>query len=114
MAEQHTLTIKAELDTSGIQGKLDQLNQQKQKAPGASGNNGVALANQLTRLDRTLANLTKAVNQLAAGQKAVSSLGTSSKSPVIVNAGSGPGPMIVPRISGRTITSTLMRDAIAA
>ena len=114
MAEQHTLTIKAELDTSGIQGKLDQLNQQKQKAPGASGNNGVALANQLTRLDRTLANLTKAVNQLAAGQKAVSGVGTSAKSPVIVNAGGGPGPMIVPRISGRTITSTLMRDAIAA
>lgn len=45
MAEQHTLTIKAELDTSGIQGKLDQLNQQKQKAPGASGSTGVAIAN---------------------------------------------------------------------
>ena len=26
MAETHTLTIKAELDTSSIQGKLDQLN----------------------------------------------------------------------------------------
>lgn len=114
MAEQHTLTIKAELDTSGIQGKLDQLNQQKQRAPGASSNNGVALANQLTKLDRTLANLTKAVNQLAAGQKATSSLGTSAKSTVVVNSGGGPGPMIVPRISGRTITSTLMRDAIAA
>ena len=113
MAEQHTLTIKAELDTSGIQGKLDQLNQQKQRAPGASSNTGVALTNQLTKLDRTLANLTRAVNQLAAGQKAASSLGTSAKSPVIVNAGGGPGPMIVPRISGRTITSTLMRDAVA-
>ena len=45
MAETHTLTIKAELDTSGIQGKLDQLNHQKQRAPGASSNNGVALAN---------------------------------------------------------------------
>lgn len=45
MAEQHTLTIKAELDTSGIQGKLDQLNQQKQRASGAASNNGVALAN---------------------------------------------------------------------
>lgn len=69
MAEQHTLTIKAELDTSGIQGKLDQLNQQKQSATGGRGNVGTALASQLTRLDRTLANLTKAVNQLAAGQK---------------------------------------------
>ena len=45
MAETHTLTIKAELDTSAIQGKLDQLNQQKQKAPGASSNAGVALTN---------------------------------------------------------------------
>ena len=115
MAEQHTLTIKAELDTSGIQGKLDQLNQQKQRAPGASSNNGVALANQLTKLDRTLANLTRAVNQLAAGQKATSSLGTSAKSPVIVNAGGGGlGPMIVPNIKGRTITTNLMRNAIAA
>ena len=67
MAETHTLTIKAELDTSGIQGKLDQLNQQKQRAPGTASNNGVALSNQLTKLDRTLANLTRAVNQLAAG-----------------------------------------------
>lgn len=34
---------------------------------------------------------------------------------MIVNAGGGGlGPMIVPRISGRTITSTLMRDAVAA
>ena len=69
MAEQHTLTIKAELDTSGIQGKLDQLNQQKQSAAGGRGGVGTALTSQLTRLDRTLANLTKAVNQLAAGQK---------------------------------------------
>lgn len=114
MAEQHTLTIKAELDTSGIQGKLDQLNQQKQSAAGGRGGVGTALTSQLTRLDRTLANLTKAVNQLAAGQKAASSVGTSAKSPVIVNAGGGLGPMIVPRISGRTITSTLMRDAIAS
>ena len=45
MAETHTLTIKAELDTSGIQGKLDQLNQQKQRAPGAASNNGAALSN---------------------------------------------------------------------
>ena len=45
MAETHTLTIKAELDTSGIQGKLDQLNNQKQRAPGASNNAGVALSN---------------------------------------------------------------------
>lgn len=115
MAEQHTLTIKAELDTSGIQGKLDQLNQQKQRAPGASSNTGVALTNQLTKLDRTLANLTKAVNQLAAGQKAASSLGTAAKSPVIVNAGGGGlGPMIVPNVKGRTVTTNLMRDAIAA
>lgn len=56
------MTIKAELDTSGIQGKLDQLNQQKQRAPGASRSSGAALANQLTKLDRTLANLTRAVN----------------------------------------------------
>ena len=115
MAEQHTLTIKAELDTSSIQGKLDQLNQQKQRAPGASSNTGVALTNQLTKLDRTLANLTKAVNQLAAGQKATSSLGTAAKSPVIVNAGGGgPGPMIVPNVQGRTVTKNLMRDAVAA
>ena len=34
---------------------------------------------------------------------------------MIVNAGGGGlGPMIVPRISGRTVTSTLMRDAVAA
>lgn len=34
---------------------------------------------------------------------------------MIVNAGGGGlGPMIVPRISGRTITSTLMRDAAVA
>ena len=34
---------------------------------------------------------------------------------MVVNAGGGGlGPMIVPRISGRTITSTLMRDAVAA
>lgn len=39
------MTIKAELDTSGIQGKLDQLNQQKQRAPGAASNTGVAIAN---------------------------------------------------------------------
>lgn len=114
MAEQHTLTIKAELDTSGIQGKLDQLNQQKQRAPGASSNNGVALTNQLTKLDRTLANLTRAVNQLAAGQKAASSLGASAKSTVVVNAGHGLGPMLIPQLKGRTITSTLMRDAVAA
>ena len=59
--------------------------------------------------------MTRAVNQLAAGQKATSSLGTAAKSPVIVNAGGGGlGPMIVPRISGRTITTNLMRNAIAA
>lgn len=62
--------------------------------------------------------MTKAVNQLAAGQKATSSLGTSAKSQVIVNAasggGGGLGPMIVPRISGRTITTNLMRDALAS
>ena len=60
--------------------------------------------------------MTRAVNQLAAGQKATSSLGTSAKSAVIVNAasGGGGGPMIVPRISGRTITTNLMRNAIAA
>ena len=115
MAETHTLTIKAELDTSGIQGKLDRLNQQKQRAPGASSNTGVALTNQLTKLDRTLANLTRAVNQLAAGQKATSSLGTSAKSPVIVNAGGGGlGPTILPNVKGRTITKNLMRDAVAA
>lgn len=114
-AEQHTLTIKAELDTSGIQGKLDQLNQQKQRAPGTASNNGVALANQLTKLDRTLANLTRAVNQLAAGQKATSSLGTSAKSTVVVSAGgSGLGPTILPNVQRRTVTSTLMRDAVAA
>ena len=34
---------------------------------------------------------------------------------MIVNAGGGGGgPMIVPRISGRTITTNLMRDAVAA
>ena len=35
---------------------------------------------------------------------------------MVVNAGGGGGlgPMIVPRISGRTITSTLMRDAVAS
>ena len=58
--------------------------------------------------------MTKAVNQLAAGQKAASSLGTAAKSQVIVNAGGGGGPMIVPRISGRTVTTSLMRNAIAA
>lgn len=114
MAETHTLTIKAELDTSGIQGKLDQLNQQKQRAPGASSNNGVALANQLTKLDRTLANLTRAVNQLAAGQKATSGLGTSTKSPVIVNAGHGLGPMLIPQLKGSTVTTTLMNNAAEA
>lgn len=114
MAETHTLTIKAELDTSGIQGKLDQLNQQKQRAPGAASNNGVALANQLTKLDRTLANLTRAVNQLAAGQKNTGSLGTAARSPVVVNAGRGLGPMVLPNVKGRTVTSTLMRDAVAA
>lgn len=114
MAEQHTLTIKAELDTSGIQGKLDQLNQQKQRAPGASGNNGVALSNQLTKLDRTLANLTRAVNQLAAGQKNTGSLGTAARNPVVVNAGRGLGPMILPNVKDRTTTTNLMRDAVAA
>ena len=33
---------------------------------------------------------------------------------MIVNSGGGLGPMIVPRISGRTITTNLMRDAVAA
>ena len=37
---------------------------------------------------------------------------------MIVNAGGGGGgglgPMIVPRISGRTITTNLMRDAVAS
>ena len=115
MAEQHTLTIKAELDTSGIQGKLDQLNQQKQRAPGAASNNGVALSNQLTKLDRTLANLTRAVNQLAAGQKNTGSLGTAARNPVVVNAGGGGlGPTILPNVKGRTVTTNLMRDALAS
>ena len=115
MAEQHTLTIKAELDTSGIQGKLDQLNQQKQRAPGAASNNGVALSNQLTKLDRTLANLTRAVNQLAAGQKNTGSLGTAARNPVVVNAGGGGlGPTILPNVKGRTVTTNLIRDALAS
>lgn len=115
MAEQHTLTIKAELDTSGIQGKLDQLNQQKQNAAGGRGGVGTALTSQLTKLDRTLANLTKAVNQLAAGQKqAQGGVAASSARPVVVNAGGrGFGPAVIPNIKGRTITSTLMRDALA-
>ena len=58
--------------------------------------------------------MTRAVNQLAAGQKATSGLGPASRSPVVVNAGRGLGPMILPKIPGRIVTSTLMRDAIAA
>lgn len=114
MAE-HTLKINAELDTSGLQGRLDQLNQQKQRAPGASRTGGAALTNQLSKLDRTLANLTRAVNQLAAGQKASGGLDRASRSPVIVNAGGGlNGPMFIPQMKGKTVTSTLMRDATAA
>ena len=106
--------IKAELDTSGIQGKLDQLNQQKQRAPGASSNNGVALANQLTKLDRTLANLTRAVNQLAAGQKNTS-LGTASRNPVVVNAGGrGLGPTMVPNARVKSAPINAARAAVEA
>lgn len=116
MAEQHTLTIKAELDTSGIQGKLDQLNQQKQNAAGGRGGVGTALTSQLTRLDRTLANLTKAVNQLAAGQKSANgAVAASSARPVVVNAGGrGFGPAVIPQLGGRTVQQSLMRDALAS
>lgn len=114
MAE-HTLKINAELDTSGLQGRLDQLNQQKQRAPGASRNSGATLANQLTKLDRTLAGLTKAVNQLAAGQKASGGAVQAARGPVILKAGSGlNGPVFIPQMKGRTVTTNLMRDAAAA
>lgn len=58
--------------------------------------------------------MTKAVNQLAAGQKSTGGLGTAARSPVVVNAGRGLGPMIVPNVQGRTTTTNLMRDAVAA
>lgn len=116
MAETHTLTIKAELDTSGIQGKLDQLNQQKQRAPGTA-NSSAALTSQLTKLDRTLANLTRAVNQLAAGQKTASGLGTAAKSTVVVNAGGGKGPLgpaVIGNIPGRSVAVNAAKKAVEA
>lgn len=114
MAE-HTLKINAELDTSGLQGRLDQLNQQKQRAPGASRNSGAVLANQLTKLDRTLASLTRAVNQLAAGQKAAGVAGPASQGLVILKADGGlNGTILIPQIKGRSVTTNLMRDATAA
>lgn len=114
MAE-HTLKINAELDTSGLQGRLDQLNQQKQRAPGASGNSGAVLANQLTKLDRTLANLTRAVNQLAAGQKASGGIGPAPRGPVVLKADGGlKGLMLIPQMKRRTVTKNLMRDAVAS
>ena len=33
---------------------------------------------------------------------------------MIVNAGNGLGPMLIPQLNGRTITSHLMRNAVAA
>lgn len=114
MAE-HTLKINAELDTSGLQGRLDQLNQQKQRAPGASKNAGATLVNQLTKLDRTLANLTRAVNQLATGRFLPGGIGPAPRGPVILNAAAGlNGPMFIPQVKGRTVTTNLMRDAVAS
>lgn len=65
MAE-HTLKINAELDTSGLQGRLDQLNRNKGPQPGTGA--GGTLAQQLSKLDRTLMRLEQAVNRLGRGQ----------------------------------------------
>ena len=114
MAE-HTLKINAELDTSGLQGRLDQLNQQKQRAPGALKNSGAAIAQQLTKLDRTLANLTRAVNQMAAMQKSIGGVGQASIRPVLMPGRGGMGgPVIVPRMDLKSKTTNLMRDAVAS
>lgn len=59
--------------------------------------------------------MTRAVNQLAAGQKATSSLGTASRSPVVVNAGRGGlGPPILPNVRVKSAPILAARDAIEA
>lgn len=58
--------------------------------------------------------MTKAVNQLAAGQKSTGGLGTAARSPVVVNAGGGLGPMLIPQLNGATVASTLMNKVAEA
>lgn len=59
--------------------------------------------------------MTKAVNQLAAGQRAAGGLNNAARSPIVVHASGGPsGPAFIPQLNGRTVSSTLMRDAVAS
>lgn len=112
MAE-HTLKINAELDTSGLQGRLDQLNRNKGSQPGTGA--GGTLAQQLSKLDRTLMRLEQAVNRLGRGQ--VQGPQSARTNQVVVGGMGGMGgrvPMFIPQLKGQTVTTNLMRDATAA
>lgn len=82
MGSEYTLALKATLDTSEVQQKLDQLKKQQQGDGGGLGGGGIQQT--LQRLNTTLVNLQRSIDKLAAQQGNLGNSPGASRMPPIV------------------------------
>ena len=114
MASEYTLQLKAVLDTSDVQNKLNQLrNQQKQALGGQNQNGGMISPNLgglngvLNRLNTTLTQLNRAISQLTGGQNIRQTNGRGFNGPMMFNSSKPVSPVGV----ASELYSTLVRTA---